>query len=421
MQQGNKNSYATSLFLVGCLFFIFGFITWLNGSLIPFLKVACELTNSQSYLVATAFFASYFVMALPSSMILRKTGFKKGMSLGLLIMAIGAAIFIPAATERSYTYFLIGLFTQGLGLTILQTATNPYVTILGPEESAAQRISIMGIANKVAGAIGSILMAGLLLKGILGIQKQVETVTDAANKTALLDELAGRIINPYIAIAIALTVLAGLILVSPLPEVNDEKENPDTDTSGKTSIWQHTYLFLGVLGIFFYVGAEVIAGDSIIAYGTSMGISEEEAKFFTSYTLAGMLAGYLLGIILTPKFMSQETMLKICAVLGLVLTACVMLTTGRTSIYCLAALGIANAIMWPAIWPMSLKGLGKFTKTGSALLIMGIIGGALIPPLFGWLIDTMGSQASAYVILIPCYLYILYFAVSGHKVGYRGK
>lgn len=421
MQQGNKNSYATSLFLVGCLFFIFGFITWLNGSLIPFLKVACELTNSQSYLVATAFFASYFVMALPSSMILRKTGFKKGMSLGLLIMAVGAAIFIPAATQRSYTYFLIGLFTQGLGLTILQTATNPYVTILGPEESAAQRISIMGIANKVAGAIGSILMAGLLLKGILDIQKQVETVTDAANKTALLDELAGRIITPYIAIAVALTVLAGLILVSPLPEVNDEKENPDTDTSGKTSIWQHTYLFLGVLGIFFYVGAEVITGDSIIAYGTSMGISEDEAKFFTSYTLAGMLAGYLLGIILTPKFMSQETMLKICAVLGLLLTACVMLTTGRTSIYCLAALGIANAIMWPAIWPMSLKGLGKFTKTGSALLIMGIIGGALIPPLFGWLIDTMGSQASAYVILIPCYLYILYFAVSGHKVGYRGK
>lgn len=421
MQQGNKNSYATSLFLVGCLFFIFGFITWLNGSLIPFLKVACELTNSQSYLVATAFFASYLVMALPSSIILRKTGFKKGMSLGLLIMAIGAAIFIPAATERSYTYFLIGLFTQGLGLTILQTATNPYVTILGPEESAAQRISIMGIANKVAGAIGSILMAGLLLKGILEIQKQVETATDAAGKTALLDELAGRIITPYIAIAIALTVLAALILVSPLPEVNDEEENPDTDSSGKTSIWQHTYLLLGVLGIFFYVGAEVIAGDSIIAYGTSMGISEEEAKFFTSYTLAGMLAGYLLGIILTPKFMSQETMLKICAVLGVVLTAGVMLTSGRTSIYCLAALGIANAIMWPAIWPMSLKGLGKFTKTGSALLIMGIIGGALIPPLFGWLIDSMGSQTSAYIILIPCYLYILYFAVSGHKVGYKGR
>lgn len=421
MQSNNKNSYATSLFLVGCLFFIFGFITWLNGSLIPFLKLACELTNSQSYLVATAFFASYFVMALPSSMILRKTGFKKGMSLGLLIMAAGAAIFIPAALQRNYVIFLIGLFTQGLGLTILQTATNPYVTILGPEESAAQRISIMGIANKVAGAIGSILMAGLLLKGVLAIQEQLETTVDAAAKTELLNELMQRIINPYIAIAVSLAVLAVLILLSPLPEVNDEEENPDTDNAASSSIWHHKYLFLGVLGIFFYVGAEVIAGDSIIAYGTSMGIGEDEAKFFTSYTLAGMLAGYLLGIILTPKFLSQETMLKICAALGIALTICVMLTSGRISIYCLAALGIANAIMWPAIWPMSLKGLGKFTKTGSALLIMGIIGGAIIPPLFGWMIDMMGSQASAYIILIPCYLYILYFAVSGHKVGYKEK
>ncbi|MCB9045763.1 MAG: sugar MFS transporter [Chitinophagales bacterium] len=421
MQSNNKNSYATSLFLVGCLFFIFGFITWLNGSLIPFLKLACELTNSQSYLVATAFFASYFVMALPSSMILRKTGFKKGMSLGLVIMAIGAAIFIPAAMQRSYAFFLFGLFTQGLGLTILQTATNPYVTILGPEESAAQRISIMGIANKVAGAIGSILMAGLLLKGILGVQEQLETTANAATRADLLNELMQRIITPYVAIAISLTVLAVLILLSPLPEVNDTEENPDTDSSAHASIWHHKYLFLGVLGIFFYVGAEVISGDSIIAYGTSMGISGEEAKFFTSFTLGGMLAGYVLGIILTPKFMSQETMLKICAALGIALSVCVMLTSGRLSIYCLASLGIANAIMWPAIWPMSLKGLGKFTKTGSALLIMGIIGGAVIPPLFGWLIDMMGSQSSAYIILIPCYLYILYFAVSGHKVGYKEK
>lgn len=418
MQSNNKSSYATSLFLVGCLFFIFGFITWLNGSLIPFLKEVCELNNSQSYLVATAFFASYFVMALPSSMILKKTGFKKGMSLGLLIMAIGAVIFIPAALQRNYPIFLIGLFTQGLGLTILQTATNPYVTILGPEESAAQRISIMGIANKLAGGIGSILMAGILLSGILDIKAQINDLTAAADKTALLNDLSHRIITPYIVIAIVLAVLAVLILLSPLPDLNDEEENPDTDKATHPSIMNHTYLFLGVLGIFFYVGAEVIAGDSIIAYGTSMGIPEEETKFFTSYTLGGMLLGYLLGIILTPKYISQTNMLKICAVLGLILTGCVIATSGRTSIYCLAALGIANAIMWPAIWPMSLKGLGKFTKTGSALLIMGIIGGAIIPPLFGWLIDAMGNQASAYVILLPCYLYILYFSVKGHKVGY---
>lgn len=341
------------------------------------------------------------------------------MSLGLLIMSIGAAIFIPAALQRNYVFFLIGLFTQGLGLTILQTATNPYVTILGPEESAAKRISIMGIANKVAGAIGSIVMAGLLLDGILGVKEKLSAATDVALKEDLLNELAQRIINPYIAIAISLAVLAGLILLSPLPELDDEEENPDTEAKGQSSIWKHPYLFLGALAIFFYVGAEVISGDSIIGYGTSMGIPEDEAKFFTSYTLGGMLLGYLLGIILTPKILSQVTMLKICAVLGIALTLTAILTTGRTSIYSIAALGIANAIMWPAIWPMSLKGLGRHTKTGSALLIMGIIGGAIIPPVFGWLIDIMGSQTSAYVILIPCYLYILYFSVAGHKVGYH--
>lgn len=421
MPANSKTNYTTSLFLVGCLFFIFGFITWLNGSLIPFLKEVCELNNAQSYLVATAFFASYFVMALPSSVILKKTGFKKGMSLGLLIMAIGAVIFIPAALQRNYSIFLIGLFTQGLGLTILQTATNPYVTILGPEESAAQRISIMGIANKLAGGIGSILMAGILLSGILDIKAKINGLTASADKTALLDDLSQRIITPYMVIAIALAILAVLILLSPLPDIDDKEENPDTDQSAHPSIMNHTYLFLGVLGIFFYVGAEVIAGDSIIAYGTQMGIPEEETKFFTSYTLAGMLIGYLMGIVLTPKYISQVNMLKICAIAGIAITAGVMLTTGRTSIYLLAALGIANAIMWPAIWPMSLKGLGKFTKTGSALLIMGIIGGAVIPPLFGMLIDIMGSQSSAYIILVPCYLYILYFSVSGHKVGYVAK
>lgn len=421
MQSNNKNSYVTSLFLVGCLYFIFGFITWLNGTLIPFLKTACELTDSQSYLVASAFFASYFVMALPSSAILHKTGFKKGMSLGLFIMALGALIFIPAAMQRSYPLFLVGLFTQGLGLSILQTAVNPYVTILGPAETAAQRISIMGIANKIAGGIGSVWMAGLLLKGILSIQQQVATAASAADKTALLNELASRIISPYIAISIGLAVLSVLILLSPLPDIKDEEENPDTDTSTHPSIWHHRYLLLGVLGIFFYVGAEVIAGDSIIAYGTDMNISESQTKFFTMYTLAGMLIGYLLGIVLTPKILSQEAMLKICSILGVVLTLCIILTTGLTSIYCVAALGIANAIMWPAIWPMSLKGLGKFTKTGSAMLIMAIIGGAIIPPIFGKIVESTNSYGTAYIILIPCYLYILYFSISGHKVGYKGK
>lgn len=420
MQSNNKSSYVTSLFLVGCLYFIFGFITWLNGTLIPFLKTACELNNFQSYFVTFAFFISYFVMAIPSSAILKKTGFKKGMSLGLLVMAAGAVIFIPAAMQRSFNVFLLGLFTQGLGLSILQTAVNPYVTILGPEESAAQRISIMGIANKAAGILGPIVIASILLSNIDGINEQLKVVTDAAAKEQLLNELSARIINPYIVVTVTLVVLALLIRISPLPEVNDEEENADIVQSGSTSISQHPYLFLGAIAIFFYVGVEVIAGDSIISYGTYQNIPIDQAKFFTGLTLGCMIGGYFLGILLTPKYISQETALKICAVLGILFTIGVLATTGMTSVFFLAALGFAHSIMWPAIWPMSLKGLGRHTKRGAAFLIMGIAGGAILPLLYGALGDSMNLQ-TAYIIMIPCYLYILYFSISGHKVGYKEK
>lgn len=420
MQSNNKSSYVTSLFLVGCLYFIFGFITWLNGTLIPFLKTACELNNFQSYFVTFAFFISYFVMAIPSSAILKKTGFKKGMSLGLLVMAAGAVIFIPAAMQRSFNVFLLGLFTQGLGLSILQTAVNPYVTILGPEESAAQRISIMGIANKAAGILGPIVIASILLSNIDGINEQLKVVTDAAAKEQLLNELSARIINPYIVVTVTLVVLALLIRISPLPEVNDEEENADIVQSGSTSITQHPYLFLGAIAIFFYVGVEVIAGDSIISYGTYQNIPIDQAKFFTGLTLGCMIGGYFLGILLTPKYISQETALKICAVLGILFTIGVLATTGMTSVFFLAALGFAHSIMWPAIWPMSLKGLGRHTKRGAAFLIMGIAGGAILPLLYGALGDSMNLQ-TAYIIMIPCYLYILYFSISGHKVGYKEK
>ncbi|WP_276134731.1 sugar MFS transporter [Polluticoccus soli] len=419
MKSNTKQSYTTSLFLVGCLFFIFGFVTWLNGTLIPFLKAACELNNFQSYFVTFAFFISYFVMALPSSAILRATGFKKGMSLGLFVMAIGTVIFIPAAMQRSFTFFLIGLFTQGLGLSILQTATNPYVTILGSEESAARRISIMGIANKVAGILSPLILATILLGDIDTVKTKLASAADVAAKSQLLDDLARRIINPYIVLTIALVVLALLVLISPLPDIDDEEENPDIKADSRTtSIFQHPYLFFGVFAIFLYVGVEVIAGDSIISYGTYLGIPINEAKFFTSFTLGCMIAGYFLGILLTPNFISQETALKVCAVLGILFTIGVLTSDGRFSVYCLAALGLAHSIMWPAIWPMSLKGLGRFTKTGAALLIMGIAGGAVLPLLYGHLADLQNNQA-AYWILIPCYLYILYFAIWGHKVGYK--
>ena len=420
MQQQPKNNL-TSLLLIGFLFFIFGFITWLNGTLIPFLKTTCQLNNQQASLVTFAFFISYFVMALPSSAILRKTGFKNGMSLGLIIMAIGCVIFIPAALQRNYNFFLLGLFTQGLGLSILQTASNPYVTIVGPIESAAKRISMMGIFNKFAGFLSPIILGSILLSNLDALNTQLVTDTDPATREQILNELSRRIINPYITLTVVLLAVALFIRLSPLPEVKDEGNDVDPEEGlTKRSFWSHTYLFLGAFAIFTYVGVEVLAGDYIINFGSYLGQPIEYAKYLTSLTLFFMVAGYLVGVVLTPKYMKQETLLKINLFISLFLVAGVLYGSGKVAILMLALLGFTHAIMWPAIWPMSIRGLGRFTKTGSALLIMGIAGGAVVPYIYGSLSDANGGNLQqAFWIMIPCYLYMLFFAFWGHKIGYK--
>jgi len=421
MQDHQKQSNLISLLLVGLLFSIFGFITWLNGTLITFLQSACQLTNQQASLVTFAFFISYFVMALPSSAILGKTGFKNGMGVGLLVMAVGCVIFIPAANQRSYQLFLAGLFTQGLGLALLQTAVNPYVTILGPIESAATRISTMGICNKVAGALGSIALGRILLDPLTEINKQIEA--SPVDKERLLQELSAKIIGPYTTITIILVIVAILIRFSPLPDVKDE----DASQAGVTQrpLGSYTYLFLGAIAIFAYVGVEVIAGDYIIKFGTYLGVPIDFAKYLTSITLFFMLGGYALGVALIPRVISQETALKLNAIGGIVFSIAAILLGGETAVFCLAFLGFFHAVMWPAIWPLSIQGLGKHTKTGSAFLIMGISGGAVIPFFYSSWADMMPDSNNvpnlqqALWIMIPCYLYILFFAVKGHKIGYK--
>ncbi|CAL2088630.1 MFS transporter, FHS family, L-fucose permease [Tenacibaculum sp. 190524A05c] len=428
----NKN-YQTAILIIIGLFFIFGFVTWINGALIPFMKTINELTEAQSYLVASASYISFVIMALPASFLIKKTGYKKSMSVGLIIMAVGALLFIPAANTRTYWLFLLGIFIQGTGMAILQTAANPYVTILGPIESGAKRIAIMGISNKIAGALGSLIFGSLLLSEIDSVVEKLSVVSDS-EKTELLNIMAGNIIMPYIIMAIILFVLGILIRWSPLPNIDTvESSDEITNNSTKTSIFQFPHLWLGVLALFVYVGAEVIAGDTIIAYGISLGISVTEAKFFTTFTLTAMIITYALGALLIPKYISQGLALKVSAILGIIFTICIINTSGFTSILFVAALGIANALVWPAIWPLSLKGLGKFTKTASALLVMAIAGGAIIPPLYGRLVDSTKedlissgmneanalaeASTNGYWILIPCYVIILYYATYGHKLG----
>jgi glucose/galactose transporter len=397
------------------------------------MKTINELTDGQSYLVASASYISFVLMALPASYLLNKIGYRKGMSLGLIIMGIGALVFIPAAEARTYWVFLLAIFIQGIGMTILQTAANPYITILGPIESGAKRIAIMGIANKTAGALGSLIFGTLLLSGIDEVKKKLSTVS-IEEKSMLLDTMADSVFVPYLVMAVILFLLGFLIRKAPLPNIEAAEATERKDNgSAKTSIFQFPHLWLGVLALFVYVGAEVIAGDTIIAYGISIGFTGEEAKFFTTYTLMAMVATYALGVFLIPKYIKQKTALIASAILGIIFSICILNTTGFASILFVAALGIANALVWPAIWPLTLEGLGKFTKTASALLIMAISGGAIIPPLYGRMVDsntheliTGGMQQADAIatastssdwILIPCYTMILFFAIWGHKIG----
>ena len=414
---GSKN-YLYVISVLGILFFTFGFVTWLNGTLIPFLKLVCQLKGDvQPFLVTFAFYMAYFFLAIPSAVILKKTGYKKGMALGLLVMAIGSLIFIPAANGRTFGLFLAGLFTQGMGLALIQTAVNPYVSIVGPLESAAKRMSIMGVCNKVAGVLSPLILSALLLKNAGKLEASIETAGSQAEKDILLAELSQKIITPYIVLAAILCVLAVLIYLSSLPEINNQEDAPAGGTVAKTSVFQFPHLLLGILCLFLYVGVEVMAGDAIGTYGKAMGLPLDKTKYFTTFTLGCMLAGYVIGIFAIPKLISQQNALKYSAIFGVVLSILVFATHGNTAIVCIALMGLANALMWPAIWPLALKNLGRFTLTASALLIMGIAGGALVPLLYGYLKGApfnLSNQLSFLICMLPSYLYILYYAVKGN-------
>jgi FHS family L-fucose permease-like MFS transporter len=417
-----KNEYLVPMIIIGVLFFIFGFVTWLNGPLIQFVKLAFSLnTDSEAFLVTTAFYLAYFFLAIPSSWILEKTGMKKGMALGLLVMAVGTFLFGTYATQRNYTISLIGLFTIGSGLSILQTASNPYISILGPIESAAQRISIMGICNKIAGILSPIILGAFVLKGVDELEAKIVSAPTPEIKETLLNEFASKIYPPYMIMAGVLVLLGLWILKSALPEIKASEVNESPADSNlsktKTSILQFPHLLLGAFCIFVYVGVEVMAGDAIGTYGKGFNISSDETKYFTSFTLITMLIGYIIGLVAIPKYLSQQTALKVSAWLGIIFTAATVFTSGYVSVAFVAALGLANALMWPAIWPLAIDGLGKFTERGSALLVMGIAGGAIIPKVFASLKDEYHFQWVFFALMLPCYVYILFYSMKGYLVG----
>lgn len=402
-------TYIKQVITIGFFFFIFGFVTWVNGTLIPYLRIACELEEWQAYLVTFAFYISYTFMALPSSRILQLTGIIKGMQVGLLIMAAGCLLFVPAAMMRYYPLFLLGLFVVGAGTTLLQTAVNPYITKLGDPARAAQRISIMGICNKFAGILAPMILGAIILKNSDGLLAELESLAPAA-KSVRLDELATDVIMPYIVLTIVLCIIAFGIKYAHLPEITptDIEEKDEPANAGKN---HNAAFMLGFTAIFVSVAVEVIAGDTISNYGIYHGVRLDVAKSLTSYTLASMLTGYVLGALFIPKLISQEKAFLYSSLLGILLTLLAVFVPGQTSIVFIALLGFANAMLWPAIWPLALRGLtGALLNRGSAILIMGIAGGAILPLVYSWLSHISNNQL-AYLLLVPCYLFNVYYQV----------
>lgn len=399
-----------ALALMAGLFALFGCVTWLNGVLIPFLKMVCRLDTFEALLVTFAFYIAYFVMAIPSARVLAGTGYRRGMALGLAVMAAGTLVFVPAALTRSYGAFLAGLFVQGTGLCLLQTAANPYVIILGPLESAARRVSIMGVCNKLAGAISPMVL-GAWVYADFG---HVPLTGDGPIAAAALSTLAHRLIVPYVTMALGLLALTLGVARSGLPEPPEPPAEEEGRAGAQFRWSHHPLLIFGFWALFFEMALEVISGDTIVLYGQALDFPIQTARFFASLTLTGMVIGYLLGIVLIPKRVSQERALALSAALGIALTLAIAVTHGVVSVLMVASLGFANAVLWPAIFPIALTGLGEHTKTGAAVMIMAIIGGAVVPPAYGLLARAVGNQM-AYLSLVPMYAVILSYALYARR------
>ena len=422
-----KQNVIIGIAIIGVVFFIIGFVSWVNSILIPYFRIACELTNYQSYFVTFAFYIAYLVMSVPVAYLLKKTGYKKGMMYGFFCLAAGALLFIPAALNRTYWIFLIGLFTMGTGLSVLQAAANPYITIIGPIETAARRISIMGVCNKFAGIVSPIIFAAVVLGKSQDILESVESgLLSGIAKEAALNELIRGVILPYSILSLLLLFIGLFIYKSKLPDINPEEENEEVATANcnKTSVFQFPYLILGVLALFLHVGTQVVAIDTIISYAGSMGVGLLDAKFFPSYTLGATILGYLLGIVLIPRYISQKNALRVCTVLGLILSFGVIFAhtnisllghNAGLSIWFLASLGLPNSLIYAGIWPHAIRNLGRFTKIGSSMLVMALCGNAILPLVYGKLADITSLQ-TGYWVLIPCYIYLIWYAVFGYRI-----
>ncbi len=447
-------SYAGPMVLMTILFFLFGAVTNFNGVLMPLLKDVCQLTDFQSSLVPFAFFIAYFLMSLPAGYVISRLGYQRGIVVGLLVMAGGALLFVPAAATQTFGLFLAGLGLLGAGITLLQVAANPYVSVLGAARLAASRVNIVGVANGLGGTL-SPLVGGLLLFGSIDVLKKKLAALPVAERLA---QQAALVKLPYLGLAVFLVLLAGLFFFVRLPKLesiqaDDAAVADNTGWTGRRSALQFPHLVLGIGAIFLYVGAEVGLGDFLIRYGESQQITSlsaftqglvQQLNTATNFGLLllgksplpidtshgftpavgavlvssywfGLMVGRIAGIPLLRRFPDRPLLVIVCAAATLFVSAS-LLSHGEMALWLIVLCGVCNSIMWPVIFPLAITGLGPFTKQGSSYLIMGIVGGAVASLLMGWLATHGGGLRVAFVVPALCYLYLLFYALRGYRV-----
>lgn len=391
-------NYTFALTSLTSLFFMWGFITCLNDILIPHLKAIFSLTYTQSMLVQFCFFGAYFLVSLPAGHLVKKVGYQKGIVAGLIIAALGCLLFYPAASMHSYPMFLSALFVLASGITILQVSANPYVTLLGPKESASSRLTMTQAFNSLGTTVAPYLGALFILN----------EATHSMSSTPSAESVQG----PYLILTAALLLLAGLFAWLKLPHISSAETQKDEEISG--SAWQYRHLVLGALGIFLYVGAEVSIGSFLVNFfGEShiAGLEEAEAAKYLTYFWGGAMVGRFVGAAVMQK-VSASNVLSFCAVCAVLLVSVAITTKGSLAMWAILLVGLCNSIMFPTIFSLALSGLGKHTSQGAGILCLAIVGGAIVPLLQGVLADMVGVQLS-FVIPVLCYSYIVYYGING--------
>ena len=402
----SQQRYTTALSAVTTLFFLWGFITCLNDILIPYLKAIFQLSFAQANLINLCFFGAYFFVSIPASMLVARVGYKRGMLIGFAVAALGAYLFYPAAAQRVYGLFLGALFVLASGITILQVAANPYVSILGPARSASARLTLTQAFNSLGTFLAPLLGSALILSNL----PKLNTAASAAS----IDVTAVQI--PYLVIGTVLLLISFMLSRVNLPQIQPATEQVGAVAADSTRAWHYRHLVLGVLGIFAYVGAEVAIGSHIVNYlalPDVMGLDPEAAGHRVSLYWGAAMVGRFMGAALLNKISPA----KLLAFNGVAAAALVLISinsSGEVAMWSLLAVGLMNSIMWPVIFPLALSGLGRHTEEGSGLLCTAVVGGALVPMLFGVVADHNGLRV-ALLLPVLCYLYIVWYGLRGSR------